>query len=191
MRPGLALYDLRMPTWVSLLRAINLGKRNQVNMAKLRAALEAAGFQDVRTLVQSGNVVTKSRHRSADSVSRAVRDVVRTEFDVDVPVIVRSPQQLRELHAWCPFPDAASRPTKVHVVHLHKEPPADVLRSLVETDWSPDQVAARGKEIVVSYADSMHASRLERAPVWRKLAADGTARNWRTLTGLVELTAGE
>jgi uncharacterized protein (DUF1697 family) len=179
-----------MPTWVSLLRAVNLGKKNQVNMPKLRAALEAAGFEDVRTLVQSGNVVTKSRHRSADGVSRAVRDVVRTEFGVDVPVIVRSPQQLREVHAWCPFPDAAAtRPAKVHVIHLEQEPAAELLRELVEGDWSPDELAARGKEVVVSYADSMHASRLERAAAWRQLGASGTARNWRTLTGLVELTA--
>jgi uncharacterized protein (DUF1697 family) len=180
-----------MPTWISLLRAVNLGKKNQVNMPKLRAALEAAGFTEVRTLLQSGNVVTKSRHRSADAVSRDVHDVVRTEFDVDVPVIARSPRQLREVHAWCPFPDAASRPTKVHVVHLDKPPPKAQLRELLGVDWSPDDLAARGKEIVVSYSDSMRASRLERAPAWRKLAASGTARNWRTLTGLVELTAGD
>ncbi len=179
-----------MPVWVSLLRGVNLGARNKVNMPRLREALADAGFDDVRTYVQSGNVVTRSAHRSPNKVSDAVRAVVREHFDIDVPVVVRSPRQLRDVLAWCPFPDdAAARPTAVHVVHLTDEPDRDRVAALIAEDWSPDGLAARGGEIVIRYADVMHTSRLQYATALKRLKVDGTARNWRTLQALVELTA--
>jgi uncharacterized protein (DUF1697 family) len=175
--------------WVSLLRGINLGARNKVNMPRLRDALTEAGFTEVRTLVQSGNVVASSRHRSADAVAKAVRAVVRESFDVDVPVIVRTPAQLRAVLDWNPFPEqAAKEPKLVHVVHLPKAPPAGAVKELLAADVAPDAVAARGREIVLCYAESMHASRLPKSKLVSSLTADGTARNWRTLSALVEMT---
>ncbi len=181
-----------MPVWISLLRAVNLGARNQVNMPRLRSTLETAGFADVRTYVQSGNVVTRSVHRNPDRVAEDVRRVVLDEFGLDVPVIVRSPGQLREVLAWCPFlEDAAERPTSVHVVHLSQKPEADRVARLLAEDWTPDRVAVREREVVLSYAGTMHRSRLQHAAALKRLGVDGTARNWRTLLALVDLTAGD
>jgi uncharacterized protein (DUF1697 family) len=180
-----------VPVWVSLLRGINLGARNKVNMPRLREALTEAGFAEVQTLVQSGNVVARSRHRSGDAVAAAVRGVVRDTFDLDVPVIVRTPAQLRAVLDWNPFPEqAASEPKLVHVVHLPKAPPASAVRELLGADVAPDAVAAKGREVVLCYAQSMHASKLPRSKLVSRLTADGTARNWRTLTALVDLTRG-
>ncbi len=176
-----------MPQWVCLLKAVNLGSRNKVNMPKLREALAAAGFDDVRTYIQSGNVIV-SCDRSADEVSEAVRAVLREHFGVDVPVVVRTPEQLRAVREWCPFPDAADRPTGVHVLHLTATPAADRVDKILADDWSPDELAVRGQEAVTHYAEVMHKSRLEHATVLRRLGVDGTARNWRTLTALVDLT---
>lgn len=179
-----------MPVWVSLLRGVNLGARNQVNMPQLRAALPGAGFEDVRTYVQSGNVITRSRHRSPDRVADAVRATVLEHFAVDVPVMVRSPQQLRDVLAWSPFPrDADTRPTAVQILHLAAEPDPSQVAALLAEDWSPDGVAVRGQEVVVRYAEVMHTSRLQHASALKRLGVDGTARNWRTLQALVELTA--
>jgi uncharacterized protein (DUF1697 family) len=178
-----------VPVWVSLLRGINLGSHNKVNMPRLREALADAGFRDVRTYVQSGNVITRSGHRSPDRVADDVRRVVRASFDVDVPVIVRSPGQLRDVLAWCPFPDAADRPKQVHVVHLETAPNDDDVRALTEVDWSPDAVQVRGSEVVIRYADTMHSSRLQSSGLLKTLRTDGTARNWRTLSALVDLTS--
>jgi len=179
-----------VPVWVSLLRGINLGARNKVNMPQLRTALADAGFEDVRTYVQSGNVVTSSGHRSPDRVAAAVRAVVREGFGLDVPVVVRSPRELRDLLDWCPFPDdAAARPTAVHVLHLTAEPDPARVAALLDEDWSPDGLAARGRELVVCYADAMHTSRLQHASALKRAGVDGTARNWRTLQALVDLVS--
>ena len=179
-----------MPVWVSLLRGVNLGAHNKVNMPKLRAALPDAGFQDVRTYVQSGNVITRSRHRNPDRVADAVRATLFEHFAVDVPVLVRSPQELRDVLAWSPFPrDAETRPTAVQVLHLTAEPDATLVAELLAADWSPDGVAVRGRELVVRYAEVMRTSRLQHASALKRLGVDGTARNWRTLQALVDLTA--
>lgn len=100
---------LAMAVWVSLLRGVNLGARNKVNMPRLRVALAEAGFDDVRTLVQSGNVIARSRHRSPEKVAKTVHEVIREHFDLEVPVTVRTPGQLREVLDWCPFPAESAR----------------------------------------------------------------------------------
>jgi uncharacterized protein (DUF1697 family) len=174
-----------MPEWVCLPRAINLGARSKVGMPQLRKALTAAGFDDVRTYVQSGNVVARSRHRSAAAVATAVRAVVREEFDVDTSVLVRTPQQIREIVAWCPFPeDAAERPTAVQVVHLDAEPDPARVSAVTAADWSPDRLAVRGVEVCICYAAATHTSRLQHAALLKRLGVGGTARNWRTVVAI-------
>jgi uncharacterized protein (DUF1697 family) len=120
-----------------------------------------------------------------------VATVVREEFGLDVPVVVRTPAQLRAVLDWCPFPeDAVARPTAVNVLHLTAEPAAGRVADLLAEDWSPDGIAARGCEVVVRYDEVMHRSRLQHAVVLKRLGVDGTARNWRTLQALVELAEG-
>ncbi|MDP9417140.1 MAG: DUF1697 domain-containing protein [Actinomycetota bacterium] len=177
-----------MARWVCLLKAVNLGARNQVRMPKLREVLAAEGFEDVRTYVQSGNVVVSSG-LGADEVSAAMRSVVRDHFAVDVPVVVRTPEQLRAVLEWRPFPDAQDRPTGVHVLHLTGTPEPERVEALLAEDWSPDELAVHGQEVVMRYDEAMHKSRLQHATVLRRLDVDGTARNWRTLTALTDLSA--
>jgi uncharacterized protein (DUF1697 family) len=88
-----------MTVWIALLRAVNLGARNKVPMASLREHLAAAGLKDVRTHLQSGNVIV----RSPDEVGPIIRAVVRDEFGVDEPVMVRSRDRLAEIVAANPF----------------------------------------------------------------------------------------
>jgi len=181
-------YDPRVPTWICLLRAVNLGSHQKVAMPALRTALAEAGFGDVRTYVQSGNVVLTSSTRSAGRVGEAVRRTVVEGFGVDTPVIVRTPAELAAVATWNPFPDDAERrPQRVYVTCLPTEPSAAAVAELLEGAWAPDRVAVRGREVVASYADGLHASRLERSVVMRRVCADGTARNWRTLRALLDL----
>lgn len=181
-----------MAVWVSLLRGINLGARNKVPMPALREALVAAGFGQVQTYVQSGNVVTSSRHRSPERVAALVREVVAGGFGLDVPVVARSPAELQAVLEWNPFPDAAfARPKVVQVTHLFDTPAEpDVRALLAAVDVLPERVAVRGREVVVDYADNIHGSAVQGAWLTRRLGGiDGTARNWRTLTALCELTS--
>jgi uncharacterized protein (DUF1697 family) len=178
-----------MPVWVSLLRAVNLGARNKVSMPVLRELLEQAGFDEVRTYVQSGNIVTRSSHRSPDKVSAVIAAIIAEHFDVDTPVVVRSPQQLRAVLEWNPFPQAAAeRPKLVTVCHLLETPKPPDVEALLAEDV-PEPIAVRGAELVIDYADNIHGSKVTPAWLSRRLKVEGTARNWRTLSALVEMTS--
>ena len=173
-----------MPTWVALLRAVNLGRVNKVSMPVLREALTEAGFTDVRTYVQSGNVLLDSPLRSPAKVGAEVGRIVHERFGVNTPVVMRTGRQLREILDWNPFPEAAAeRPELVHVVHLTATPDADKVEAMLAAGGPT--VAHRGDDVVVDWVDATGAGPADRA--LRKLGVDGTARNWRTLTALVEL----
>lgn len=176
-----------MATWVALLRAVNLGARNKVPMPELRTALEAEGFTAVRTYVNSGNVVFDSTLRSPAKVGQQVHDVILDQFGVDTPVIMRTGAQLAAVLDWNPFPDgAAERPHLIAVLHLSGEPEAGRVTELLAGDYAPIRVAHRGEEVVVDWYDRYGRPAVDKA--LRKLAVDATARNWRTLTALVEMT---
>ena len=85
-----------MPSYVAFLRAVNVGKR-QVRMASLRTLLEAEGYEEVETHIQSGNLKVRSGVRSAAKVEADLRRAISDEFGFDVPVVVRTPAQLRTL----------------------------------------------------------------------------------------------
>jgi uncharacterized protein (DUF1697 family) len=176
-----------VPTWVALLRAVNLGSRNKVSMPKLRDALAAEGFTGVKTYVNSGNVVLDSPLRSPAKVGQAVHDVIVDHFGVDTPVMMRTGAQLARVLDWNPFPDAAAEhPHLVAVLHLSAEPEAALVESFLAGDYRPVSVAHRGEEVVVDWHDRTGRPTVDRA--LKKLGVDATARNWRTLTALVEMT---
>jgi uncharacterized protein (DUF1697 family) len=179
-----------MATWVCLLRAVNLGARNKVPMPALREALAASGFADVRTYVQSGNIVASSRHRSARSVSDALRTLVRERFEVDQPVVVRTPAQLAAVVEGNPFPQAAlERPKVLHVIFLTAAPAAEAVARMHTDELTRDVVRIVGDDLYVDFGESVHASKLSPAYFSRRLAVEGTARNWRTVLALAELSA--
>lgn len=177
-----------MAVWVCLLRAVNLGARNKVSMPVLRTLLEQAGFDDVRTYVQSGNVVVRSSRRSRERVAALVSRTVAEHFGVDTPVVVRTPGELRAVLDWNPFPDAAAEhPRLVQVWHLLATPEPAGVEAVLTADV-PERIAVRGDEVVVDFVQSIQGSKVSPAWLARRLGVDGTARNWRTLTALVEMT---
>lgn len=179
-----------MASWVCLLRAINLGSHNKVAMPALREALAEAGFTDVQTYVQSGNLVVTSRHRSAGAVSDAVRTLVRQRFDVDQPVVVRTPEQVRTVVDANPFLEAAAeRPKLLHVVFLTARAPAEAIERVHCDELTRNVVRVVGEDMYVDFGDAVHGSKLTPAYFRRRLEVDGTARNWRTVLALAEMTA--
>ena len=103
-------------------------------------------------------------------------------------MLVRTADELAAVVAWNPFPDeSATQPQKVYVVHLDADPDPAHVETLLTQDWQPDQVAVQGRDIVIAYGEGLHKSRLERSTALRRLTADATARNWRTLQACLDL----
>jgi uncharacterized protein (DUF1697 family) len=174
-----------VPTWVCLLRAVNLGKQRKVPMAVLRQALTAAGMTGVRTYLQSGNVVAQSPLAAPEQVSALVRSVIAAEFSLDVPVITRRPADIDRVIAVNPFASqAAQRAHLVRVIFLADAPAAAKVEQMTSGDTLHATCRVIGDHVFVDYADGYHGAARTANFFTRALGVDGTERNWRTVCAL-------
>ena len=173
------------PGYVALLRAVNVGGRNKLPMAPLRAALEEAGFSNVSTVLQSGNVLLDADAPEAE-VARRVEKLIADEFGLQIGVVVRSAAELEEVASHNPFlaADAAGDPAALYVVFL-ADAPAPAAIALIDPDRSPpDVVVVSGREAYLSYTNGSGRTRLTLDYLERRLGTAGTTRNWRTVLRL-------
>jgi uncharacterized protein (DUF1697 family) len=171
---------------IVLLRGINLGSRNRVSMPELRTALEEAGFAEVQTYLQSGNVVLESRAKP-ESVARKVERLLSERFGLEIPVVVRSRAELAAVMKRNPLGKVATDPKRHQVTFLSAKLVAKVVRELEEAAAPDEQVVVSGREV---YA--WHPKTIARSKLWTKLAGKGlgvtaTSRNWATVEALAEL----
>jgi len=174
--------------YVALLRGINLGSRNRVSMPDLRAALEEAGFKDVQTHLQSGNVVLESRAKS-ETVGRKVSAVIEERFGLEIPVVVRSRAELAAVVRRNPLAKVAKDPKRYQVTFLSAKLSRKVAREVEEAAAREERVAISGREV---YA--WHPRTIARSKLWAKLAGKrlgvtATSRNWATVEALLKLAA--
>jgi len=172
-----------MARLVALLRGINLGAKRRVAMAELRALLEELGYADVRTLLQSGNVVfTGPKAKAREKLEAALAE----RFGFDIDVILRTMDELHQVVEADPFGAEAAEPTRYFVVFLDAKPDAGALRAISEQDFAPDKLAANGRELYAWCPDGMQNSRLMKALGRPGLAGTATVRNWSTVNKLLE-----
>jgi uncharacterized protein (DUF1697 family) len=171
---------------VVLLRGINLGSRNRVSMPQLRKVLTEAGFEDVRTYLQSGNVVLTSKASPA-RVARTCEQHIADAVGLDVDVVVRTRDELAKVVRRDPLGKVATDPKRYQVSFLSEKLDPAVVRKLREAAVEPEQLVVSGREI---YA--WHPAGVARSKLWAQLAGRGlgvtaTSRNWTTVTSLLEL----
>ncbi|HLT61125.1 MAG TPA: DUF1697 domain-containing protein [Microlunatus sp.] len=171
-----------MKRYVALLRAINVGRR-KIAMAELREVAEAAGFTEVRTHLNSGNLIVAT-DGDAESVRTTLEPAIAERFGFDVPVIVRSADQLRAALAANPFPDAD--PSQLIIGFCAFIPPDGTLERMRELAGEQESVAIDGDTIYVDYAGGLARSKLAAAGD-RGSGLVMTGRNLRTVQRLLEL----
>jgi uncharacterized protein (DUF1697 family) len=173
---------------IALLRGINLGPRNRIAMPELRDALAEAGYDDVRTYVQSGNVVLGT-DEPPSKLERACERLIETHFGLKVPVIVRTRDELAEVVKRNPLAKVASNPKRYQVSFLSKELDAKRIEELDALATGGERLVALGRELYAWHPDGVARSKL-----WAKLASanlgpKGTARNWTTVETLLEMAS--
>jgi len=178
-----------MARHVLLLRGINLGGKRRVPMADLRALLTDAGYEDVATYVQSGNVVLESSSTPAE-LEPAVGTLISEHFGFEVPVCARSAVQLAEVLAHDPIPGGANDPKRYQVTFLAEPAPAAVVHRLEELATVTERVAAHGRELYTFHPDGIARSKLGKSLTVKELGMAATARNWTTVTTLAEMASG-
>ncbi len=174
---------------VVLLRGINLGPNRRVPMAELRALLGEAGYENVRTYVQSGNVVLDSDARAEELEAQTAR-LISDRFGFEVPVISRTAQELAAVVKRNPLGELAVEPKRYQVSFLDQPLGDEAIRAIHEAAVEPEAVAISGREI---YA--WHPAGVARSKLWNRLAGGAlgvkaTARNWTTVETLLGMMEG-
>jgi uncharacterized protein (DUF1697 family) len=175
---------------IVLLRGVNLGSRNRVAMPALRAGLGDIGYEDVRTHVQSGNIVVSSRRRPK-RVAAEVQDLIAERFGLSIDVVVRTRDELAAVVRRNPLGEIATDPKRYQVSFLESAPKPDIVKALEEAAVGGERFAHIGREL---YA--WHPEGIARSKLWARLASPtlgvtATARNWATVTALLALADEE
>lgn len=168
-----------MPTYIALLRAVNVGGTGRLPMSELQAMCAAEGFANIRTYIASGNVVFVSR-LSESKVKAALEKRLQAYAGKPVGALVRTIDEMRDVLASNPFSN--SPPNTTVAIFLDEPVPPDALAEIRGRDR--ERLRAGPREIYVAYGDGMARSKLK-IPA----AAAGTARNMNTIRKLVEMAS--
>jgi uncharacterized protein (DUF1697 family) len=171
---------------VVLLRGINIGSRNRIAMPALRDALEEAGYEDVRTYVQSGNVVLSSG-ASAKQAARDVERLIAERFGLEIAVLARTRNELAKVVDRNPLARVAKDPKRYQVSFLEAKPAAGIVRELEDVAAADEKIVSIGREIYAWHPDGVARSKLWARLAGKDLGTTATARNWTTVTKLLEL----
>jgi uncharacterized protein (DUF1697 family) len=175
-----------MARQIALLRGINVGTAKRVAMGDLRTLLGEAGYGDVRTHLQSGNVLLDARV-SGDRLARALEQLLAERLGMTIAVIVRTRDELADVVAHNPLGDVADDPRRHQVSFLSAAPDPAVVERIEQAVVAPERIAFHGREIYVWHANGIQNSPAAKLLADRRLGVTATTRNWNTVTKLLEL----
>ena len=166
-----------MATYVALLRGINVGTGRKVPMHELRALFEELGHSDVRTYIQSGNVVFGAKG-TAPKIRAALEQGLERDFGFEVTVLLRTPAELASALKANPYGEHA------YVTFLDGSPDRKLVTPLDPKPFAPDEFTVRGSEVFVHCPNGYGRTKINNTFFERKLATRATTRNWRTVSTL-------
>lgn len=180
-----------MRQYLALLRGINVGGRNVIRMAELRACFADHGFQDVTTYIQSGNVLFSSRDSNPGELAGELEEMLAGAFDYRATVVLRSRDQMLDTAARAPKGFGLEPEDYRYDVAFLKEPldPETAMESVLTRDGVDEAHTGVGALYFsrrISRVSQSLFSRLASLPVYQRM----TIRNWRTTTKLVQLMEG-
>ncbi|MCI4319088.1 MAG: DUF1697 domain-containing protein [Thermoplasmata archaeon] len=176
--------------YVALLRAVNVGG-TVLKMERLRRAAEGLGLSDVRTLLQSGNLVFRSRASDPARLEEELQRTIAASEGLATDVFVRPAREWREVLLGNPFPqEAVDDPGRLVVTALKGPPPPSAWTELHAAIPGRERVQGIGRHAYIVYPDGQGRSKLTIALIERKLGTRGTSRNWNTVRKL-EAAASE
>lgn len=178
-----------MKTYIAILRGINVSGQKKMLMAGLKALFESLKFKEVLTYIQSGNVIFKGDGKWADQdLANKIERAIKGKYGFEVPVIIRSAEEIRKIITSCPFrKETIPEAKRMHVVFLSAIPAKTDVESISAIDYAPDRFIVSGKEVFLHIPDSYAKTKLCNQFFEKKLKVTATTRNWNTVNKLLEL----
>ena len=177
-----------MFTHLALLRGINVSGHNMMKMDALKSMLEKAGFQNVETYIQSGNVFVDTDEENAASVGFKIKQEIFKEFGHEVPAVVINKEDLNSCLKNNPFLKEKEVDTKkLYVAFLSNTLRSESINELKISQFKPDEAIIDGNKIFIKYAVGAGKTRLDQKYIEKKLNLTATIRNWNTVSQLSKM----
>ncbi|NPD46146.1 MULTISPECIES: DUF1697 domain-containing protein [unclassified Lentimicrobium] len=178
-----------MTTYISILRGINVGGHRKIIMAELRKMYEQLGFSQVKSYIQSGNVVYESNQKmSSTELEKLLENSIKETFGHEVPVLIRTSEEWEMAIKANPFLNEESNTDKLFITFLSESPSPELKEELSSMDFSPDQLKIIDKCVYLYCERKYHETKMTHSLIERKLKVKATARNWKTIMKLKELS---
>lgn len=178
-----------MTRYISILRGINVGGKRKILTVNLISLYEQLGFSNVQTYIQSGNVVFDDQEEnSAKVLETKINQAISETFGFDVPVIVRTNEEMNKSLANNPFlKEKTVDIDRLHLTFLREVPDLEKVEKLMSLQFKPDRVQIIGKDAFIACSGGYSDSRLTNQLFESKLGVSATTRNWKTVMKLYEM----
>jgi uncharacterized protein (DUF1697 family) len=177
-----------MTSYIAMLRGINVSGQKIIKMERLRATFEGLGFGNVRTYVQSGNLVFETGTNSAATITRRIEERILNDFGFAVRVFLIKAKELNEIAKENPFVnDGTIDQSKLHVTFLSDRAPTTAVKSLAALAVKPERFQISGQAIYLYCPNDYGRSKLANNAIERKLGVEATTRNWKTVKALLSM----
>ena len=173
--------------YVALLRGINVTGKNMIKMETLRATFASLGFKDVKSYINSGNLVFETAKTDEGKLRKKIHDAIQTEFGFNISVMVRPMAEIREVAAWNPFKGQFESHKDVHVFFLNDKLTDEQEAYLLEQGNENEIFAIMGRHIACLLKIHITDSAVGKGFIDKKLKVPATGRNWRTVNMIAEM----
>lgn len=180
-----------LDTDIALLRGINVGGKNRLPMKELVAIFLDAGCEDVRTYIQSGNVLYRRKPAGNEDIPSLISASILDRFGYQIPIITRTAHEFRAIVHANPFAETGEEADKLHVVFLPEPPETSLVESLDPQRSPGDRFAVLGREVYLLCPNGFARTRLTNSYFDSQLSTTTTTRNWRTVLKLLEMATGD
>jgi uncharacterized protein (DUF1697 family) len=179
-----------MKTYIAILRGINVSGQKMIKMAELKKMFEDLPFENVRTYIQSGNIIFNAKSQEDQALEKLIHNAIMKTFSFTVPVIILEEKELENVQQHNPFLTGRSEEiTKLHVTFLDTTPNQELVEKLKEkAQFLPDEWIINKNVIYLFCPNGYGKTKLNNSFFESKLKVTATTRNWETVNELVSMS---
>ena len=174
-----------MKTYIALLRGINVSGQKKVPMVELRNLLSGVGFNNVQTYIQSGNVVFESLEGNSQKLETDIQKAIKSHFDFEVPVLVKTGGQLKDILSKTPF--SVEKTEKSYFTLLHQKPDDTLVEDVKSLNYPNEEFFITDECVYFFSTTGYGNAKCNNNFFERKLKVGATTRNYKTMVKLLSL----
>jgi uncharacterized protein (DUF1697 family) len=172
--------------YIAFLRGINVSGQKKIRMAELKSYFEELNFKNVRTYIQSGNVILESSNQKNEAIQKKIENLIKEKFGFDVPVIVKNKNEIAAILKKNPF--TGKETNRIYITLLSDIPSAEQTKKLPEINYAPEEFILDENIIYFFSPHGYGEAKMSNNFFEKILKVTATTRNWRTMNILKEMT---